>query len=520
MSTIKLRRSQQTVEIPGSGIRMHAPGLEGTLVWHGPRETSALRAETAESPLLTQALQEAGLEDRHTLEVNALTPVRRPGYKRNLLTDVAPDEVDIDVPVRANELQFAIYTDEDGVTTIQFPNPRPKAAAAVTARSGAAGQTVTYRILLRKAKGRPENQIRSRFIGGLARKVIKIVARIVLKPIAGQAIFAAAQAWEDRYRVEGFHGGTSQELLNTPVLPHQDWGVLSGKKTLLFIHGTTSSTAGAFQGLNEFDDVARELYRRYEGRVLGFNHHTLTKSVAQNVVEFFDAIVPGNYCFDIVSHSRGGLVARSLVELHPGAISKLLRNAWSLPRGVRLDIGKIVFVGTPNAATDLADPKDVPAILNRLAAIVGLLKDAPPVLALGAVLSIASGVAQAILEGVADLGEASLKSLPGLVDMAPGCAFLGSLTDADPSRYWGIQAQYRADGGLKAALENKGVDILFHDKANDLVVPTDGVSHNANFQLACLTPPHVFAFKPQDKVNHVNYFYQQPTWTAILGFLQ
>jgi hypothetical protein len=103
---------------------------------------------------------------------------------------------------------------------------------------------------------------------------------------------------------------------------------------------------------------------------------------------------------------------------------------------VRVNVNKIVFVGTPNAATDLADPKDVPAILNRLAAIIGLLKDAPPVLALGAVLSIASGLAQSILEGVSDLVDTGLKALPGLVDMSPGSAFLGQPSSPVPNRYW------------------------------------------------------------------------------------
>jgi len=307
-------------------------------------------------------------------------------------------------------------------------------------------------------------------------------------------------------------------LLSIPVSPVRDSTELS-KNALLFIHGTTSTTNGAFQGLKDFPDVGEELYRRYQGRIFGFNHHTLTKCVAQNVADLYSSLAPGDYTFDVIGHSRGGLVARSLLELDAGKIGTLTKSAWSLPEGVRVNVNKIVFVGTPNAATDLADPKDVLAILNRLAAIIGLLKDAPPVLALGAVLSIASGLAQSILEGVSDLVETGLKSLPGLVDMSPGSAFLGQLSNPVPNRYWAIQANYRADGRLVAALENKGLDILFRDKANDLIVPTDGVSQTAGFQLAQLNPPHVWAFRPEDGVNHVNYFHQRPTWDSILGFL-
>ena len=517
---IELQSSPETLEIPASGIRLRAPGLSGSITWHGARGAADLRAETAETPLLADALAEAGLEDRHTLEVDAPTPARPPGYERVLAADVAPDELEVGVPAGDDEAQFVLYTDEDGVTSIHF-SARPEVAAEVSDGRGTAAREDVFRIPLRQPVGAAGEPGQSRFIGGLTRKVIKIVARKVLGSVAGKAIFRAAQLWEDKCRAEqGFHGGDVRQMLQSAVLPIRDWGALSGKKALLFVHGTTSTTGGAFQGLNQFPDVAQELYRRYEGRVLGFNHHTLTKCVARNVADLYGQLPPGDYLFDIVSHSRGGLVARSLLELDAANMGALLKETWSPPSGVRLSVDKIVFVGTPNAATDLADPQDVPAVLNRLAAIIGLLKDAPPVLALGAVLSIASGVAQSLLEGVSGLGEAGLKSLPGLADMAPGCKFLSDLANADPARYWSVQAQYRADGGLMAALENKGLDIVFHDKPNDLVVPTDGVSQTANFQLSKLSPPHVWAFEPKDGVNHVNYFYQRATWDSILGFLK
>jgi hypothetical protein len=518
-SRIDLRWNTQSVEIPESGLRVCAPGLDGSITWHGARGASDLRAETGETAVLTEALAEAELEDLHTLDVEAATPSRPPGYERLLASDVAPDEIEIEAPALPGETEFAIYVDEDGVTTLHFPSP-PAAGETATGRGSVAGVN-TYRIPLRQASGAAGGPSQSRFLGGLARKIIKIVARAAFKPLAGPAAFAAAQRWENRCRAEqGFHGGTVDQLLNQPALPFANWGAVEGKKALLFVHGTTSSTAGAFQGLKDFPDVAQELYRRYQGRVLGINHHTLTKSVAQNAADLYAALPPGEYTFDIISHSRGGLVARALLELDAAALSGLLGKPWSAPSGVRLKIGNMVFVGTPNAATDLADPKDVPVVLNRLAAIIGFLKDAPPVLALGAVLSIASGVAQAILEGVSDVGEAGLRSLPGLADMAPGCKFLGALGNAAPDRYWSVQAQYRADGGLVAALENEGIDIVFRDKANDLVVPTEGVSETTAFRLRGLTPSHVWAFKPQDGVHHLNYFRQRVTWDAILGWLR
>lgn len=518
MSRVEVNRPQQTLAIPESGIRLRAPGLVGNVVWHGERTTTNLRAETAESPLLSQALLEAGLEDRHTLEINAPTPQRPMSYQRLLTSDVAPDEVEIDVPTRANELQFVLYTDEDGVTSLQFPKAKPAQAPAPSIRGET--HTVTYRVPLRHATGQAGQPSQSRFLGGAARKVLKVVARKLLQPVAGKAVFAAVELWEDKWRAEqGFHAGTFEQFLATPVVGYDEWNSLSGRKALLFLHGTTSTTSGAFQGLKGFSDVANELYRRYQGRVLGFNHHTLTKSVAQNLCDFYTALKPGDYTFDVISHSRGGLVARSLLELNESRVSELIKKQWNVPNGVKVHVNKIIFVGTPNDATDLADPKDIPGVLNRLAAIVGLLKDAPPVLSLGAVLSIASGVAQAILEGISDLGAAGLKALPGLADMAPECTFLADLANAQPDRYFAIQAQYRAQGGLRAAVENGGTDLFFHKKPNDLIVPTDGVSQAPAFRLSTAAPSHVFAYAADQGVNHINYFYQRPTWTNILNFL-
>lgn len=518
-SRVDLNAYPQSITIPESGIRLRAPGLSGDIVWNGPRGSGEVRADTGETPLLADAMAEAELEDRHTLEVNAPTPSRPADYERITADEVAPDELEIDVPAVGDEAQFAIYTDEDGVTTIHFPNP-PAAETGAGATRGP-GEFDTFRIELRQPVGEAGTESQSRFVGGLARKVIKVIARKILKPFEGKAVFYAAQLWENKCRsAQGFHDGTSvAQLLQPAPNSYTNWAALAGKKALLFVHGTTSTTAGAFQGLKQFPDVADELYKRYEGRVLGFNHHTLSKCVAENVADLYAALPAGDYNFDIISHSRGGLVARSLVELDATKMGQLIKKSWSLPAGVRVKVNKIVFVGTPNAATDLADPKDIPVVLNRMAAIIGILKDAPPVLALGAVLSMASGVAQAILEGVSDFGAAGLVSLPGLADMAPGCALLGDLANADPNRYWGIQSEYRAQGGLLSVLENKGLDVVFHKKANDLIVPTDGVSQTTGFTLTKLTPPHVWAFQPKDEVNHVNYFYQRPTWDSILNFL-
>ena len=82
----------------------------------------------------------------------------------------------------------------------------------------------------------------------------------------------------------------------------------AGEPTLVLIHGTFSSTTNGYKGLfKENNDIWRELVRRYDGRVFGFDHRTLSKGPLDNALEFLDAL-PAKANLHIVTHSRGGLV--------------------------------------------------------------------------------------------------------------------------------------------------------------------------------------------------------------------
>jgi hypothetical protein len=101
-------------------------------------------------------------------------------------------------------------------------------------------------------------------LGGIAGKVVRFVGRAVTG-IARDAVYAAAKLWEDHYRAaQGFHwGGTSAQLLATTPVPLSmgNWQVLQGNKSLLFIHGTISSTVGDTLDYSSFP-IKRETYTR------------------------------------------------------------------------------------------------------------------------------------------------------------------------------------------------------------------------------------------------------------------
>ena len=77
---------------------------------------------------------------------------------------------------------------------------------------------------------------------------------------------------------------------------------------LLFIHGTASSTRGSFGDLARVQPARwQELQKRYGGRILAFEHHTLTESPIGNALVLGEALATGIE-LHVVSHSCSGEV--------------------------------------------------------------------------------------------------------------------------------------------------------------------------------------------------------------------
>jgi pimeloyl-ACP methyl ester carboxylesterase len=495
------------IELPEAGITLLAPGLLGRGSYEGKRELGRVRALTREKTLLDEALAETELEDRHSIILEAPTPT--PTAARSSGSEIPDDEIELRVESSEATVQFVVYADEDGVLSLHFPERRMGAEKA-PGRAARGSRIDFYRIRLRRAGG---NSGGSRgIIGAAAHKLIKIIVGKALEGAARLGEFAAVRLWERKARSDqGFHSGDVSRFLSLPPLRFSDWQVLSDKRSLLFIHGTTSTTWGAFDGIKGFPAYAAHLWNKYEGRVLGFDHHTLTKKVAENVIDFYEGITsPGTYEFDVVAHSRGGLVARAIAEMSDEDISVSAGRTWSRPKDVNVKFRRIVFVGTPNNGTDLADPKNLPTTLDRLANAVHLLPDAPLTIALGAILAAAAYVS-----------ETGLTAIPGLVEQAPGSQLLRTLNVVrtpriDSAFYRGIEAEFRPTGGIGKALLNKGLDRAFHEQANDIVVPTLGVSLIGS---SGLPEGRVKKFSHDDGVYHTSFFSKSATWEFICSSL-
>lgn len=531
-TTFALNRTSRRLEL-GDGKFLRAPSLAGNVTWQSPAEHAKLLTDTAPDQM-RRALAEAGLErENGFLSLEGVTPSPAPR-----VSEAAPErsrhhKILVGTTIASDEVEFAIYRDEDGVVSLHLPIPLPTVNTAVPASAAAPIQaqakapaavpatqapsvppppTHHYWIKLRP-QAAPAGAAAPKpmaMLGGIGGKVIQFVKRKVLGGLEGDAVYLAAKAWEALYRKpQGFHGGaTAAALLANPPAPVTDFSPFNNKKTLLFIHGTSSNTTGAFAGLSKFPQAATQLYQKYANLVIGFNHRTLTKSVAQNAIDFYNGLPAGTYEFDVISHSRGGLLARALKELQPAQLAELADSpGWTPPRGVTVQIDKIMLVGTPDIGTPLADPNDLPKAVSRLASILSSFSQAVAEIGLGALLTIFGGIV-----------EGGIGALPGLEDMDPGSPLLGALNTPplNPAFYFGIEADYQPTGGLARAIENNGVDALFLGELNDLIVPTLGVSMVKG---QTLPPAQVDKYGEATGVYHLNYFYQQGTWDKILQCL-
>jgi hypothetical protein len=78
---------------------------------------------------------------------------------------------------------------------------------------------------------------------------------------------------------------------------------------LVFVHGTGSNTLGSFGDLPlDERDLWSVLQRHFSGGIYAYEHRTLSESPIENALELLAAL-PNGLQLNLVSHSRGGLVA-------------------------------------------------------------------------------------------------------------------------------------------------------------------------------------------------------------------
>src|SRR4029450_10907329 len=129
----------------------------------------------------------------------------------------------------------------------------------------------------------------------------------------------------------------------------------------LLLHGTNAQTHDA-NGFGAMEASLVEHLNRSYDQVIAFDHPTLTVDPEENAAELARWLASAGATLehlDILSHSRGGLVARSLLRRGDG------------PAGVR----NIVFVATPHRGTELADPQHLGGFVDRMLTLAMVVPD-------------------------------------------------------------------------------------------------------------------------------------------------
>lgn len=263
---------------------------------------------------------------------------------------------------------------------------------------------------------------------------------------------------------------------------------LKGKHVLLFVHGIISSTTGAFGGIQEDKDYYNKLSNLYNGNLLAYDHWTLSKDIFDNAQELLTEL-PQGVSIDIVCHSRGAGVVRSLLEKN---IKKL--------KDKEIEVRKVVFVAGACEGSQLATERaldNIFKILNKFSILLGK-----------------PSFTKSVIVKALKLILGGLQEVPGTDSMDPEGKYITSLKDSKETRakqYNYFRANFDPGSSHIAAVDQKIVDeAIFIKKGNDVVVPFEGAGISKNYLEGKvdkkLRKDYGSEENPQESIWHITFF--------------
>lgn len=486
----------------GTTVASALGGADVTQWTAGGRARTALRppAERDIPPELETALSDLGIRDQETIDLDLVAGARA------LRRTPSEDRVVVTPAPAPDGIQVVLYIDESGGMSWHLPDGHGKRRRAGSARSG---MKATFTIDTRTAaaqrslaRQRTGSVLRGP-ITKLGRKIFKVlvvpVTKLLAKPVAaivGKIEQKHRQELVRELRPENYRTRLSEEF--------SGWRGLASGRSLLVIHGLFSTTEGV---LSQLPDAAmRELHRRYEGRVIAFDQLTVTHSPEDNARFFLRRLREGNaggrIDFDILCHSRGGIVARMLAE-----------------RGRELDpaadcaFRKVYFVASPNAGSPLANPEHMVDMIDVFTNMITNFPDGPVTYSIEVVLAILK-----LLVATAE------RHLPGLAAMGTSgfIADLNASRTASPAEYAAACADYEPDpqhdnGFFTGKFADTIIDRVFEGEPNDLVVPRNGVAGDNGHPSFPID--RTIAFEAKDRIWHSGFFSEERALDHMMEFL-
>jgi len=239
----------------------------------------------------------------------------------------------------------------------------------------------------------------------------------------------------------------------------------------------------------------------YEGRVFAFNHFTMSQSPEENARELLKSIPDGRTLFDVITHSRGGLVLRYLAG-PPDALDGLAD---------KFRLGRAVIVAAPNEGTPLASPGQFEHFLTWFANLLEICPSTPFATALDLIIGGLSWLAQHV-DGI----------VPGIAAMDSEGEVVTELRNQLFSPAGALSAlvsNFEADKNLMLRIADAGLNLLF-PSANDFVVPTEGGWRVENAipgeRIGCFGPGGNLA----GSVMHTDFFTQPATIDFLVRALR
>lgn len=486
--------SRVVVSSAAGDVVLHTPGLRGTVEVH-PAGGQGMRSAEATTEEFVAALAAAEVSEQLTVEISGHGELDDRGGTR---AAGGGEEVLVEVPAPGEgNGQVLLYVAEDGSLTWHYPDS--VAPEEVPMRGG---ERRTYR--LPRAVVPPEEgegATTRGLLGAVGTKLFKVLVFPLLEPALGRVANHFAARWEAEHRAVllGRWGGDAGAASAPVPLTDGERGRLADGPVLLFVHGTFSTAQGGFGTLPA--QTLAELDRRYGGRVLAYQHPSVSVTPRDNVTALGDLLsgLPGPVTLDVVTHSRGGLVGRALAERGP-----------ELGLGDRLSVRTLVMVAPPNAGTALADKEHLSALLDRVTNLLQLIPSGGVGDAVGTVIAVVKQVAVGAFGG-----------LEGIRAMDPDGQELTAFNDSPGSAatYRVVTADYAPPPGspLGRIARDKGTDLVFGGVANDLVVPTLGAYELAG--TAGFPVPDPFVLERNLGVDHSSFFGRDDVNARLLEWL-
>ena len=299
------------------------------------------------------------------------------------------------------------------------------------------------------------------------------------------------------------------------------------RPTLVFLHGTGSSTSGSFGALWTGSARLGDLAGGYGDNILALQHRTLTQSPIENARDLVAAlakVLPPRSELHLVSHSRGGLVGELVARgnrVGGGSFDQTdlqlikrngraddyaaLKDLRDLLDKQRYVVSRFVRVACPTRGTTLAGGRldtYLSVILNVLESIPGLGE------------SVLFDTFASLLAGVVKK-RTDPQELPGLEAMMPESALVRMLnrpdirTDANLRILGGDVEGTGFFGRLKAFVTD-----LYYREDHDLVVNTPAMFGGTERAKTVR-----YWVDTGGRVNHFNYFANADTATRLVKAL-